>query len=715
MKILSDQPIQGKSDDALSRISFSEHIATGILKWESKESLCIALHGSWGSGKTSIINLCLEAIKEKTKELLPQDQPLIIRFHPWLISGHEQLIKSFLDQLQKALGKPGLSEYAKEASEKLKIFEDLLGYASWIPTIGQYAGKTKEIVIKVKDTAQAISQQMEEDVETNKESICKALLKLHSPMIIIIDDVDRLTTQEIRQLFQLIKAVADFPNTIYFLAFDHKLVEKALEQFQSGSETRYLEKIVQLDFEVPSPSRSKIGTILLDGLDDIIGTIPPDKSEQDRWNNVKFGTLLSLCRNLRDVKRYLNAVYFKFPIIKGEVNSLDLLIIEAIHILAPDLYKVIKDNKDFLISDSAHAMAITKKDKNDWVNGLPELAPKYCRSEIKEMLSYLFPEIESTFEGHGWGSETLEIWRKNQRVCISAYFDFYFQGTLPEEEVSARETDRVIELLVDKSDLTLILRNYMSDGRIRKLLPKIETYLEEHIDQNSIKNLILALFESGEELPLRPEGMFESTSDWIVTSTSYRLLKLLNKDVRKDTLLDTIHSSQNAVVFPLRLMSYIWREWNPDEEKKAKKSDEEKLLSNEESEEIKDLALSIIRRYRDSEILYKSRHLSSTLYYWEKWGSVEEVKKWVETILSDEKKIPEFLGGFGGFSYSAGMGSHYSSCKFKINFKALERFCNVEQLKNKCEDILNSAPEWLTGNYRFTIQVFLDSFIEEDE
>ena len=63
MEILGDSPINHKGADALDRSEYAEHIAKGILKWKSKESLCLALHGPWGSGKTSLINMCLEIIK----------------------------------------------------------------------------------------------------------------------------------------------------------------------------------------------------------------------------------------------------------------------------------------------------------------------------------------------------------------------------------------------------------------------------------------------------------------------------------------------------------------------------------------------------------------------------------------------------------------------------------------------------------------------------
>lgn len=51
-------------------------------------------------------------------------------------------------------------------------------------------------------------------------------------MILFIDDLDRLSYDEIGTVFQLIKNIADFPKVIYILAYDHEIVTQALNQIQ---------------------------------------------------------------------------------------------------------------------------------------------------------------------------------------------------------------------------------------------------------------------------------------------------------------------------------------------------------------------------------------------------------------------------------------------------------------------------------------------------
>lgn len=534
--------------------------------------------------------------------------------------------------------------------------------------------------------------------------------------MIVIDDEDRLTSEEIRQLFQLIKAVADFPRTIYLLAFDPLHVEKALEPFQSGNETRYLEKIVQLNFDVPNPSHSQISAILWNGLEHIIKVIPAEETEQSRWNELRFGPLPALCRNVRDIKRYLNAVNFVFPMLENEVSTVDILIIEAIHIFAPSLYNAIRNNKEYLVSDSPQALSHSSENnkKYEWINRLPELAPDRCRDEMKEMISHLFPEIESVFERHSWGDSYLEIWGKNQRVCISSYFDYYFLGALPEGEVSSKETDEFLKLIGDRNSLTQMINIYLADGRITKLLTKVEYRLKDQIDRTAILNLIVSLFESGEKIPLRPVSMYNLPLSWSIDGTIYRLLKTLEPTSRKDMLIQAITVSKAAILFPVNMAYMIWEEWNPREGKEPPKAEGERLFTKEEVDELQTVALALIRKYKNTDILYKTPQLSLVLHAWERWGGLAEIKEWVGKILSDDKKIPEVLSGFGYFVTSRGIGSHYSRGKFKINYKTLERFYDVKQLKNRCIALLETIPSWLTEVDENLIKTFLDSFNDED-
>jgi len=88
----TDQPITKCSEDKLGRVSFAESLAQAILSYKSEECIVLGLFGSWGSGKTSLINMCLECINKSVDSYLKKEKPIVIKFNPWNYSGQQQLI-----------------------------------------------------------------------------------------------------------------------------------------------------------------------------------------------------------------------------------------------------------------------------------------------------------------------------------------------------------------------------------------------------------------------------------------------------------------------------------------------------------------------------------------------------------------------------------------------------------------------------------------------
>ena len=75
------------------------------------------------------------------------------------------------------------------------------------------------------------------------EIIKRELEALDTQLVIVLDDVDRLRPDEVRDIVRLVRLFGDFPNTIYMLAFDRKRVEQCLGE-DDGIERgcAYLEK-----------------------------------------------------------------------------------------------------------------------------------------------------------------------------------------------------------------------------------------------------------------------------------------------------------------------------------------------------------------------------------------------------------------------------------------------------------------------------------------
>ena len=81
----ADRPIASREEDLLGRSHFAESLASAIKGWKGNESLVVALHGPWGSGKSSIKNMVLETLHHPDKT-----SHIILQFNPWQWAGHEE-------------------------------------------------------------------------------------------------------------------------------------------------------------------------------------------------------------------------------------------------------------------------------------------------------------------------------------------------------------------------------------------------------------------------------------------------------------------------------------------------------------------------------------------------------------------------------------------------------------------------------------------------
>ncbi|WP_061286956.1 P-loop NTPase fold protein [Leptospira interrogans] len=169
---------------------------------------------------------------------------------------------------------------------------------------------------------------------TLKSEISLLLSRREAKLLIIVDNLDRLTGEEIRKMFAVIRANSDFPNVIFLLAFNRAAIEKSLEGENGISSREFLEKIVQVSFEIPTLRR-----ILLTEIESLISNYPKIKNRffgenNANWANVYYSGFEELFTSLRNIRRYMNNFCFNFTHLLNEdileVNPIDLIALEAI-------------------------------------------------------------------------------------------------------------------------------------------------------------------------------------------------------------------------------------------------------------------------------------------------------------------------------------------------------------------------------------------------
>ena len=261
--IIDDNPIEKSEDDDIDRDATAKNFAQNVLKLDTSKGIIVGVLGPWGSGKTSFINLAKEEFKQA-------DVTIIIDFNPWMFSGAAQLVESFFIELTAQLRiRPDLVEVGKELENYGDLFSGFIGGATKV--VGR------------------LLQSRRDGVYSQRQKLKRTLSNLDKPIIVMLDDIDRLSPSEIRDIFKLVRLTASFPNIVYIVAFDRDRVEDALaEQGLQGRD--YLEKILQVAVDLPVlPSdklNSQITSVLSQALANIKNLSPVDEQV---WPDVFYG------------------------------------------------------------------------------------------------------------------------------------------------------------------------------------------------------------------------------------------------------------------------------------------------------------------------------------------------------------------------------------------------------------------------------------------
>jgi len=153
---------------------------------------------------------------------------------------------------------------------------------------------------------------------------------------VLIDDVDRLRSREVRAVMQLVKSVADFPQTSFLLAFDAEHVAKAVaEDGHVDTGMRYLEKIIQLSIPVPWVDKRLLLSEVRERLTDALSSSGHAVKPYERVLMDDATKLVAvLCDTPRDVVRWANHLAWAAAALRGSVNMADLCVVEALRIKA---------------------------------------------------------------------------------------------------------------------------------------------------------------------------------------------------------------------------------------------------------------------------------------------------------------------------------------------------------------------------------------------
>jgi predicted KAP-like P-loop ATPase len=424
----SDRPIFKPGDDVLGRAPFALALARSIDQLlMASDGFVIAIHGKWGLGKSSVLEMTLrylvhlEMERASQSTLLGEKSPqpktleeleklansfdqvrdkiiaydkinlnvtaaqrshqfdlflgwlrnrekaaeadrywrllrkieenrrtIQIRFSPWIVAGRAELASALFSELARALGD-------QLGSDVTAAFASILGrLAEFAPVAGAGLdlstsyGAGKLVSAGVTWSSRIAASSIKGPTLDQLRDTLKARLRAlqDQRILIVIDDLDRLTPNEAVEMVSLIKSLGDLPNVIYLLSYDEKNLARLIAEAIKLDGRDFLSKIVQYSVDLPLVGQEKIGALFESDLLSIVGTLTEEQG--NRLSAAWYFVIRHYLKTPRDVRLYINSIAMALSAERDHIDLIDLLVVEILRLHEQTAYTWIKDNLEDL-------------------------------------------------------------------------------------------------------------------------------------------------------------------------------------------------------------------------------------------------------------------------------------------------------------------------------------------------------------------------------
>ena len=693
----SDRPVVDPTQDAFGYAPFARRIARAVSETPSPEGLVMAIHGPWGSGKSTLLNF----VKHEIAALPRAQQPVVIDFNPWWFEGQQNLAAQFLAQFSARL--PRESEALRAIGDVIADYADAVGNVVAASTGMLWANKLSFVLKLLKRKAK--------DVPTLKAEISKALTDSGQRFLFVVDDIDRLTPDEVRAIFKVVKALADFPNVIYLLAFDRKTVVEALEVAHQIDGEAYLEKIVQAPFSLPAIDRVRLRTRLQLELGRLVDQFKGYEVDRTHWANVYMDGLDPYIQKPRDIVRVLNALTVTYPAVAGEVNTVDFIAIEILRLFEPAVYGIIRDHREMFTGHSNDPYGIGRRDSGKsfheaWLNQVPEEKREHVRSLMKR----LFPRLQSVWGNMGYSAAHESIWRNALRVCSAEIIDVYFQFGVADDVLSRRELNQLLsaaqENPVEAAKILVAaaaVQRVTGTSKARDYLDRIRD-LDDEITPTMANALVAALATVADTLLCAQDevaqGILSFPNRWRILGVINHLLKHAEAADRL-TLIRNLIVSGHSIALAGNAIETV-------EELKAKPENTHDWalaeVGDEALAELKRIWIERLRAFTPRELL-DVPELSFILYRWMRWGDPKDVIQRMRPLFESDETLPLILEKLLRFGTRHVSGDVAATRVPLLNPKHFEQLVDIVALEPRVRSMLGRQD--LTENQRIAGEQYI--------
>jgi predicted KAP-like P-loop ATPase len=284
-------------EDRLSRDRIARALAEAVLR--ASPPLVVGIYGSWGVGKTSLMKLMESA-------LIGRSGVETVWFDPWFHQFDTNPEIAMLHAMADGV------HDVEEAKKLLAVIGATLGATALRALTGLKLSEIRELgdqyeqeMFQVREKQAKLQEKFGKLIDLITDSGEKRL-------VIFVDDLDRCTPTTILKILDALKLYLSHAGCVYVVGIDRSVVEKSIKlglPGMEGYESQYLDKLVQLPFNVPSLGKGELRAYVSSMLPETLSMVAQLFSE-------------GLDGNPRTIKRFIVTV--QVPLAKQLARRLTL-------------------------------------------------------------------------------------------------------------------------------------------------------------------------------------------------------------------------------------------------------------------------------------------------------------------------------------------------------------------------------------------------------
>lgn len=694
-----DCPITpGENRDRLGFASLAKMLAKSLSGQQANRGLVVSIEGEWGSGKSSLLEFLLAELEDETDK-----PPTIVRFEPWLVGDRKAMLFELMSDLASAI-EVNEDRKQKDLAQKIRRYGSMLSrrLSPFAKISGALDLPLSDLFSKTLEAIDSASEAFDdqESLHDLKSELVQNLGSYDGTIFVAVDDLDRLEPEEMIEILRLLKAVANFPNVVYILCFDPNALYSTLDGSLKIDGRRFLEKIVQVRFQVPQPESFDLRRWLLDETTNFYSLFSGRELPIDQRQRLYSSCFCEgeLIRTPRNIIRFLNSVKLHWPPISEKADYSDLVWLQMVRLNNENLYNWIEL---YLIEVAALAAGGAYVDEADKVKMAEQLKEWANNGSLRHPRSYavlsqylpgvsIGEETESSKRLFNKLSEKVPMFVQNKRLGSPEHSRYYFAFAKPADALDDCEIASLIKSAENGEDLRerfrelQLIKRSQGGSKFDVLIDRLN-YLEP-VDFSNIacRSILGALADTSDNIDkYAATNMLSQPRFWTSATLLFRkLFATREKDFRVDLVKDVFHHGtslgwlMSSIVRPEIFAHGLYGEKMVPEE--------ERLFSSQELED----SISYLRerfKSRDRSKIIEAPALLDIMYGWKQAGYAAEVREWVREQLESDETFLKLL------SSCQTLGVLLNPPLLKLKRQDLEHFLDFDQAISRLEQISEGA------------------------